>query len=225
MVSPSTSPPPQKHCIRNRHIDCVPTPPHPPRIRYTLNTITAILIMLEKGYRYIAMDLTSAHDIDRMISENLQLPAQRTRLRQAAALFAHSADSWFWLAGLIILYVVGPRPWRPLLITLSAGIIVTAAFVLSLKRAIKRPRPAGEWGKIYRSTDPHSFPSGHAARCALVTLLIFLSGPWWLGIGMVAWTLGVDYARIALGVHYLSDILAGTGIGLLFGWGVYWITA
>lgn len=171
------------------------------------------------------MNLTSVHNIDQTISKGIQLPAHRTRLRRVAALFAHSADSWFWLAGLIILYLVGPRPWRPLVTTLSAGIIVTAAFVLTLKRTIKRPRPKGEWGKIYRSTDPHSFPSGHAARSALLTLVIILSGPWWLGAVLVIWTLGVNYARIALGVHYLSDILVGTGIGLLFGWGVYWISA
>lgn len=166
------------------------------------------------------MALKIISKMDRTVTQLLRLPSHRDGLRRAASLFAHSADSWFWLTGLVLLYLLGPGNWKPLVLKLMAGILVTALFVLSLKKVVKRPRPEGEWGKIYRNTDPHSFPSGHAARSAMLTWLMFLWGPLWLGGLMVLWTLLVDYARISLGVHYLSDILAGTCIGLLFGWGL-----
>ena len=40
-----------------------------------------------------------------------------------------------------------------------------------VKQVIRRERPAGEWGGIYRAIDPHSFPSGHATRAALLAAL------------------------------------------------------
>lgn len=166
------------------------------------------------------MNLKKISAIDSKFSHKIRLPENQPQLRRAAALFAHSADSWFWLAGLIILYPLVSSNAKPIILKLIIGTVITAAFVLSVKFTIRRPRPEGEWGKIYRDSDPHSFPSGHAARSAMLTLLIFLFGPAWLGGVMALWTLLVDYARIALGVHYLSDILVGTVIGLLFGWGV-----
>lgn len=161
--------------------------------------------------------------LDITLSQKLRLPPQQPGLQHAASFFAHSADSWFWLAGLGLLYLAATQEWKPPILKLMIGILITAVFVLTLKKTLKRPRPQGDWGRIYRDTDPHSFPSGHAARAALITLWIFFLGPIWLGSLMVVWTLLVDYSRIALGVHYLSDVLAGTCIGLLFGWGLYLI--
>lgn len=86
-----------------------------------------------------------------------------------------------------------------------------------LKFSIRRRRPEGQWGAIYRNTDPHSFPSGHAARATLLVVLTFAWGPIWLAILLLIWAPLVALARVALGVHYLSDILAGAGLGLVFG--------
>jgi membrane-associated phospholipid phosphatase len=35
--------------------------------------------------------------------------------------------------------------------------------------------------------------------------------------GLLIWAILVDLSRVGLGVHYYSDILAGTGIGVLMG--------
>ena len=56
-------------------------------------------------------------------------------------------------------------------LTNRAWVGMLAALVLVLKFLIRRRRPEGEWGGIYRQTDPHSFPSGHAARSVLIAVL------------------------------------------------------
>jgi membrane-associated phospholipid phosphatase len=80
---------------------------------------------------------------------------------------------------------------------------------------VRRQRPQGEWGSIYRNTDPHSFPSGHAARATLLTILIFVLGPSWLILPMAIWAPLVALARVSMGLHYISDIIAGGILGSL----------
>jgi len=133
------------------------------------------------------------------------------------SLLAHSADSWYWGAGLVLLWFVGPDTWRGIILLLFISIFITALLVQGLKFLIKRPRPEGEWGQIYRSSDPHSFPSGHAARAVMLTTIMLLSGYTWIGIVMIVWTLLVGLSRIGLGVHYISDIVVGTVIGIMIG--------
>ena len=92
-----------------------------------------------------------------------------------------------------------------------------ATVVILVKFSIKRPRPEGDWGSIYRSTDPHSFPSGHAARAAALAVMTIGVGPAWLAIILVIWAPLVGLARVILGVHYLSDVVVGLLIGILTG--------
>jgi len=138
-------------------------------------------------------------------------------LRRLAAFFAHSGDSWFWLLGLVVLALFGNSFWRQRALILGIGILVTAAVVMAIKFTIRRRRPEGEWGGIYRATDPHSFPSGHAARAVLLAVLALGLGPLWFGLLIVLWAPLVSLARAAMGVHYLSDVVAGALFGLLMG--------
>ncbi|MGB2956760.1 MAG: phosphatase PAP2 family protein [Anaerolineales bacterium] len=154
---------------------------------------------------------------DAELSQRIRIPDNKLVLKNTASLLAHSGDSWFLGAGLALFWVFGPRSWRPDIQLLFIGIVFTAVAVLVLKFSIKRPRPEGDWGQIYRSSDPHSFPSGHAARAIMLTTIMLLSGYAWIGAGMLIWAILVDLSRVGLGVHYYSDILAGTGIGVLMG--------
>ena len=163
------------------------------------------------------MELSNLLKADAEFSERIQDINYPPLIRKVMSILAHSADSWYWGGGLAILWFLGPQEWRGIIQLLFVGIILTALFVQGLKFIIKRPRPEGEWGQIYRNSDPHSFPSGHAARAVMLTLLILLSGYGWLGILMILWAILVGCSRIGLGVHYISDILVGCLIGALFG--------
>ena len=155
--------------------------------------------------------------LDADLSQSISIAEKRGSLRRLAIIFAHSGDSWFWILGLGLLWWLGGGIWRTMAITMLVGIMITAGLVFVMKFTIRRPRPAGEWGSIYRKTDPHSFPSGHAARAAMLALVAISLAPIWLGILMVAWAVLVISARVAMGVHYLSDVLVGALIGITTG--------
>jgi undecaprenyl-diphosphatase len=138
-------------------------------------------------------------------------------LRSLAILFAHSGDSWFWLLGLALVWAFGGSFWRERAQAFVAAILVTAALVMLVKFTVRRRRPEGEWGGIYRKTDPHSFPSGHAARAALLAVMAAGLGPGWLGGLLLVWAPLVILARVAMGLHYISDVAAGAAFGLLMG--------
>ena len=152
--------------------------------------------------------------IDAFWTSRLSLSDRPGWLRWLAALLAHSGDSWFWLAGLLTVYLVGDAYWKSWSLLLGAAIIALAGIVLVIKFTFRRRRPESDWGEIYRKTDPHSFPSGHAARSALIATLSLAWGPIWLGLLLVIWAPMVSIARVALGVHFLSDVLVGTLIGI-----------
>ena len=94
-----------------------------------------------------------------------------------------------------------------------------------LKLIVDRLRPAVELSdRIVRHqlSSTSSFPSGHTTNSMALALpfLLMASGKerltrWVKGTVLVV-ACGVAYSRIALQRHFLSDVLAGVGVGLLF---------
>jgi membrane-associated phospholipid phosphatase len=156
-------------------------------------------------------------DLDAQLTGQLRISEQARPVRGLAILLAHSGDSWFWLVGLVVLWLLGSDLWKWRAAVMLLAILLTAVAVLIIKFTVRRRRPEGEWGGIYRKTDPHSFPSGHAARAAMLAVLSLAFGPAWFGILMVIWALLVMMARVAMGVHYVSDVAAGGIFGVLIG--------
>jgi undecaprenyl-diphosphatase len=161
--------------------------------------------------------LQRIQELDDRFAGSSQAKEQPGFIRAVAVVLAHSGDSWFWVVGLGLVWWLGTDYWKRLALVMIIGIVITALVVLLIKFTVRRSRPEGEWGRIYRSTDPHSFPSGHAARSAMLTVLALGSGPIWLGLLLLVWAPLVGLARIILGVHYPSDVLAGMALGIVMG--------
>ncbi len=155
---------------------------------------------------------------DADFSARLRVAEKPGNLQRFAKIFAHSGDSWFWFLGLLVVGWLGTPYWRWRMITLGIGVLVTAVLVMAVKFTVRRRRPEGEWGDIYRSTDPHSFPSGHAARSFMLAAMSVAYGPVWFGVILVIWAPLVALARVAMGVHYFSDVFVGAIVGILMGW-------
>jgi undecaprenyl-diphosphatase len=144
------------------------------------------------------------------------LPDSRA-VHAALAAVAHSGDSLVLVPMLALLW------WREGFARGSIAMPLAAAFLLSVvlttlvKYMVRRRRPKGQWGGLYRRTDPHSFPSGHASRAAALTLVVLARGLPWPGLALAVWSLLVGFSRVALGVHYLLDVAAGYLLGLAIG--------
>jgi undecaprenyl-diphosphatase len=167
--------------------------------------------------------LNSILELDARLSNQMRVAEKPGALRVVAVFFAHSGDSWFWGLGLIVLWIVGDTFWKEWAAVQLGSISLLAAMVLLIKFRIRRQRPAGEWGRIYRNTDPHSFPSGHAARAFLIATIAAGLGPSWLAVLLWIWAPLVALARVAMGVHYLSDIVAGALFGILVALVALWV--
>jgi undecaprenyl-diphosphatase len=103
----------------------------------------------------------------------------------------------------------------------SASALTAAAMAMIANQAIAhlwaRPRPFVDHPALThllaaRTTDP-SFPSDHAAAAFAIAFAVLAFSGWAGGTFLAAATL-IGVSRIALGVHYPSDVLAGALIGL-----------
>ena len=106
--------------------------------------------------------------------------------------------------------------------TTRLGLTVLLANALShaavqvLKRTVVRARPCDPHGRslaLVDLPDPFSFPSGHTAAAVSVATTLTLAQPL-LAPVLVPLAGLVGYSRVHLRVHYLSDVLAGAGLGL-----------
>jgi undecaprenyl-diphosphatase len=151
-------------------------------------------------------------------SEQLRLKRENKLIWPVAVFFAHAGDSWFCLLILSIIWLFGDISWHNHAALMGVATVSMAVVVLVIKFIVRRQRPVGEWGAIYRKTDPHSFPSGHAARTALLAVMAIGLGPLWFAWLLAIWAPAVSAARVITGLHYLSDVAAGIVIGIFGGW-------
>lgn len=161
--------------------------------------------------------MNSILELDARLSARLRIAEKPGSLRNLAVFLAHSGDSWFWGAALVMVWMAGDPFWKRWAVAMLLAISVLAALVMGLKFLIRRRRPEGDWGRIYRNTDPHSFPSGHAARAFLIAVMASGMGPPGVAAVLWIWAPLVCLARVAMGVHYVSDVVAGSALGLIAG--------
>jgi undecaprenyl-diphosphatase len=122
-------------------------------------------------------------------------------------LLARTGDSLFWLAvSGILIWQKSPLGW-----TLLITVAVTAVLTGIAKGVFRRQRPLEKWAI---ATDKYAFPSGHAARAGAVALAMSFAYPSWT-VFWFLWAILVALARVALSRHYVSDVIAGLGVGIL----------
>jgi membrane-associated phospholipid phosphatase len=153
--------------------------------------------------------------IDAALTAPLVLPQSPRAARIAALGLAHSGDMPLWIVLLGAAWLLGDETWKLRALVTFAGLALVEVVVIGVKWMVRRRRPAGTDGMIYRKTDPYSFPSGHAARAVLLSLLAYRLGPLPAFIVIVAWSPFMVISRIAIGIHYALDVVAGAALGAL----------
>lgn len=128
-------------------------------------------------------------------------------------------DGWFWaFCGIAVL---ASHDADKCAAFLAAAIAAASGILLFtvLKRAVGRRRPCALephcWATLLPA-DQFSFPSGHAITAFAVAVPLSLFYPAAAPVLLaVAATVGVS--RIMLGMHFLTDVIAGAAIGSLLG--------
>jgi len=133
-------------------------------------------------------------------------------------------DGWLWYAmGLIVLSFGGAGRFRAVgAAALAAGTGI--ALFLQLKKAAGRRRPCVFephcWSTLL-PPDQFSFPSGHTITAFAVALSLSLAYPD-MAAGLLFCAVSVAISRILLGMHFLSDVLAGATIGATLAFAAAW---
>ena len=128
-------------------------------------------------------------------------------------------DGWLWYALGILLLVWG-GPQRFLAVTAAGSAAITGIGVFKLlKRLSHRPRPCQLephcWSNVL-PPDRFSFPSGHTMTAFSVALVVSYFYPS-LEVPLFFLALSIAVSRIVLGMHFLSDVLAGIVLGVALG--------
>jgi undecaprenyl-diphosphatase len=124
-------------------------------------------------------------------------------------------DGWLWYAmGFVILLFGGEQRFHALAAAgLAAGLGI--GIFLKLKKATGRRRPSCFephcWATLL-PPDQFSFPSGHTITGFAVALSLIQFYPS-LAAGLLFCAISIALSRILLGMHFLSDVLAGAAIG------------
>lgn len=126
------------------------------------------------------------------------------------------------IAAVVTAVLVTRRRWRALRAWL-VGLAGTGASVGALKLAVRRVRPPTAVPGL--GDSQWSFPSGHAALAAVTYGLLAYwavraartgAGRVAAGAGFAVLIAAIAASRIALGMHYLSDVLGGLAVGGLW---------
>ncbi|MFC5648278.1 phosphatase PAP2 family protein [Paenibacillus solisilvae] len=133
----------------------------------------------------------------------------------------HTGGATFTLVSALLCALLAPGPWRTAGLQCAAGVAISHIPVAIVKRKFSRLRPYQAMPYLNTCRKPlhdSSFPSGHT------TAIFAWLTPWLLAdlsllplLLPIALVLGISVAwsRMYLGLHYPSDVAAGSVLGLL----------
>lgn len=135
---------------------------------------------------------------------------------------------WFTLGICLLLVIFHRRSWLEALPLLISGPLVGMGYLL-LKWAVGRHRPviiaapfdfhpfANGLAGLLRAESGLSFPSGHAALAFATATCLARTLPKWTAVFFLI-ACAVATERVLENAHYVSDVVAGAGLGMLCGW-------
>ena len=142
--------------------------------------------------------------------------------QQRPVVLAFQAVSWlgnglFWYALMLALLVADAHgAAMPVLHMAFVGAVCTCCYKM-VKRTTVRSRPYQVNPLVSANAavlDRFSFPSGHTLHAIAFTLVACFYYPA-LWVLLVPFTLLTAVSRVALGLHYPSDVIAGAALGAL----------
>jgi len=130
--------------------------------------------------------------------------------------FYVNASEALFIAMLALVCLVGRPLWR--CAAVSAGLSAALALAIGklISELVNRARPFVADPNGVHLFSHHAadagFPSDHATASFAIATAIFLRNRKWGGVALVAATV-LSAGRVALGVHFPSDVIAGAALG------------
>jgi undecaprenyl-diphosphatase len=149
------------------------------------------------------------------IAESLYRLAKSSPVFSKLAVFAATKTIWILVAAVIVWEVVAKFSSRSFLV-----IIVSVFFAWGLQLAVaylvNRERPFRhnhESALMKLRFNTPSFPSGHTTVSCAMAAAVFAQDPLWGSI-LFLFAATIALGRMAVGVHYISDVLGGAVLGI-----------
>lgn len=178
----------------------------------------AFSLIFAAAFVVLGVLVASTHALARL---DLAAVGVRGQATATAAIFTLSGRAIpLVVLGLLSLlaFLVFRQPlWIP--VAIFASQLASQGAVELVKHVFARARP-DDW--LLTHDLGFSFPSGHATTAIvffgtwlLVVMVLPTDRPikFVLAAALLAWMIGIDWSRMALGAHYLSDVLGGTLFG------------
>ncbi|OKI40498.1 phosphoesterase [Streptomyces sp. CB03578] len=193
------------------------------RLVLTVTATAVVAVPFALALVLVESQWAPLHRLDRTTAERLH----RTALEHPAWVrFLDFLTGVVWdpvtmrlLVAALVVWLLSRRAWR---LATWAGVTATSSALIGLlvKNAVERARP--HLPEPVAHAPGFSFPSGHAmtatTSCAVLLLVLlplvpraWRAVPWAFAVTAV---LGVGYTRVALGVHWVSDVVGGWLLGI-----------
>ena len=128
--------------------------------------------------------------------------------------FADNGIGWIILTVLLLFFASTRKRGLSMVIALLTGIIITNLLLKNLVARI-RPYDAYETVKLLISPDPeYSFPSGHSCASFAAATAMFCGKKNRYGVLALILAALIAFSRLYVGIHYPTDVLCGTLIGI-----------
>ena len=138
---------------------------------------------------------------------------------KALAVVSRLGDGVFWYVLIGALALFGGTNGRDVAAQMVLAGLLNLPLYFWLKHAIGRPRPFVACHDIracVRALDKFSFPSGHTLHAVAFAVVFSWHFPP-MGAALLPLVFVIALSRIALGMHYPSDVAAGAIIGAAVG--------
>ena len=165
----------------------------------------------------ITLSWVATRDHRLMVRVNHWRPPKWLRLWMRAATRGGDGGLWYAL-GLAVAVYGGPERFHALLAA-TVAVATGIALFITLKHAFRRERPCELephcWAHLL-PPDQFSFPSGHTITAFAASLALGGFYPEMLP-GLLFCAISIAASRVVLGMHFLSDVLAGAALGTTLG--------
>jgi undecaprenyl-diphosphatase len=134
--------------------------------------------------------------------------------------FAQYFEYFLWLAMALFLVFRFKKYWKMVLEAVIAALFTRFVLVEVIRWIWFRPRPFVALNfvpLISYSAKEASFPSGHASFYFALSTIVYCYNKK-AGVLFYIASFLIVLARVFVGIHWPSDILAGAFLGILIGW-------